>query len=262
MSKAQLKLRGISYRDEGIVNSRENTIEINGQIHRSHDLVLDAPVSGTVYGTLLNYKGARDQLGDAVNEAPYKNAPVAPILYIKPANTMIGYGMNIPLPVDVSALEMGAALGIVIGRAATNVSTETALEHVEGFTIVNDVSIPHESVYRPAISQKARDGFCPIGPWVVSREEIKDPDHLGVRVYINDVLSQENSTENLIRSVAQLIADVTEFMTLQKGDILLAGVPENAPLAKAGDRVRIEIDHIGFLENTIVSEKAGLEGKE
>ncbi|KON71226.1 4-hydroxyphenylacetate isomerase [Peribacillus butanolivorans] len=216
---------------------------------------LDPPVTGTIYGALLNFKGALEVLGDAVHKAPYQGAPKAPVLYIKPANTLIGHRMAIPVPDDSVELEMGATLGVVIGKTATRVKEEEALSYVSGYTIVNDVSVPHDSIYRPAIKQKARDGFCPVGPWVMPKEAINNPDSLQVKVFINGQLKQENNTHHLIRSVARLISDVTDFMTLRQGDILLTGVPENAPLAKVGDVVRIEIDRIGFLENILVHEK-------
>ncbi|RPK06299.1 fumarylacetoacetate hydrolase family protein [Priestia endophytica] len=252
MSNVQMKRHGISYTEETAIDlSYTGTSAIFDQ---TKELVLDAPTSGTIYGTLLNYQGALSSLGEAIHVAPYKEPPKAPIMYIKPANTVIGHGMPIPCPVDIDELEMGASLGIVIGKQATNVSRNEALNYVEGFTIVNDVSVPHESVYRPAIKQKARDGFCPVGPWIVEKCEVKKPDDLGIRVYINGELKQENTTSNLIRPIQHLIADVTEFMTLAKGDVLLVGVPENAPIAKKGDHVRIEIDEVGFLENQIVAE--------
>ena len=155
---------------------------------------------------------------------------------------------------------MGAALGVVIGKKAVKVEAESALHYVSGYTIVNDVSIPHSNYHRPAVKQKARDGFCPIGPWIMDRDEISDPNHLGIRVFINGELRQESNTANLIRSVARSIADITEFMTLDEGDLLLMGVPERAPLAKVGDTVRLEIDEIGYLENTLVSESDYMSG--
>jgi len=227
-------------------------------------LRLGVPLSdgATVYGTLLNYQGALAALGAAVREAPYGAPPEAPVLYIKPANTMIGHGMDIPLPEGVAELEIGAALGVVIGRTASRVSPQRALEHVLGYTVANDICIPHASLYRPAIRERARDGFCPIGPWVIERKAVRDPDALAVRVWINGELRQENTTRNLIRSVSTLIADVTEFMTLYAGDVLLVGTPENAPLAGAGDRVRIEAEGVGALENRVVPEQAWVEGGE
>ncbi|WP_203363006.1 fumarylacetoacetate hydrolase family protein [Bacillus sp. REN10] len=211
--------------------------------------------TGTIYGTALNYKGALVALGEAVNGAPYNSPPKAPVLYIKPANTLNEHGKPIPLPKGVLELEVGACLGVVMNRTTTKVSEEEALQFVEGYIVVNDVSIPHESLYRPAIKQKARDGFCPISSQMIQQEAVTNPDSLGVRVWINGELRQENTTANLVRSISRLLADVTEFMTLYSGDILLVGVPEQPPLAKAGDRIRIEIDEVGFLENTVVPEE-------
>jgi 5-oxopent-3-ene-1,2,5-tricarboxylate decarboxylase/2-hydroxyhepta-2,4-diene-1,7-dioate isomerase len=202
----------------------------------------------------VNFKGVLEGLADAVYDKPYLSPPVAPVLYIKPANTFNRHGAGIPLPEGLTQLEMGATLGLVIGKKATAVKEETALDYVAGYTVVNDVSVPHDSIYRPAVQHKSRDGFCPIGPWIIDRHTVDNPDDLTIRVYINDELRQENSTRNLIRPVARLLADVTEFMTLSPGDVLLVGVPEEAPQASLGDKVRVEIAGIGTLENVIVEE--------
>jgi 5-oxopent-3-ene-1,2,5-tricarboxylate decarboxylase/2-hydroxyhepta-2,4-diene-1,7-dioate isomerase len=206
---------------------------------------------GTVYGVLLNYRGALAALGDAVNRPPYKAPPKAPVLYIKPANTRSGHGAPIPVPDDAPELEVGASLAVVIGRTACRVAPERALDHVAGYTIANDVSVPHESYYRPSIRFKCRDGFCPVGPRLVERGAIANPDALAIRVFVDGVLAQENTTANAIRPVARLIAEITDFMTLSPGDILLTGVPERAPRARAGQRVAIEIDGLGRLENRL-----------
>jgi 5-oxopent-3-ene-1,2,5-tricarboxylate decarboxylase/2-hydroxyhepta-2,4-diene-1,7-dioate isomerase len=134
------------------------------------------------------------------------------------------------------------------------VPVEAALDYVAGYVVVNDVSVPHESFYRPSIRLKCRDGFCPISATLVESERVPNPDALAVRVFVDDVLRQQNTTANLIRSTARLIADITEFMTLSAGDVLLTGVPENAPLARAGQRVAIEIEGVGRLENPLVAE--------
>jgi len=252
--KAQYKLQGHLFSEECTVDIPNSSVRINNSTLHPDQVKWDAPVSGTVYGTLLNYKGTLAALGDLVNESPYKAPPKAPILYIKPANTVIGYGTAIPLPASIEQLEIGATLGIVIGQTATNVKKEFALDYVGGYTIANDITVPHESLFRPSVKHRARDGFCPIGPWVLEKAAITNPDHLAVCVYINGELVQKNSTSNFIRGISELIADVTEFMTLYAGDVLLVGVPENPPLAKAGDKIRIEIDHVGFLENVIVPE--------
>jgi 5-oxopent-3-ene-1,2,5-tricarboxylate decarboxylase/2-hydroxyhepta-2,4-diene-1,7-dioate isomerase len=211
-------------------------------------------LSGRVYGALLNHLGALEALGDAVHQPPYKAPPQAPVLYIKPGNTLASPGDALVVPAGSSELEIGATLGIVIGRTACRVAAADALTHVAGYVIVNDVSVPHASFYRPQVRCKARDGFCPIGPRVVARDAIADPDALGVRVEVDGELRQSTSTAGMIRPVAQLIADVTEFMTLAPGDVLLLGVAAAAPRARAGQRVAIEIDGHGRLENPLIAE--------
>ena len=150
---------------------------------------------------------------------------------------------------------MGGTLGVVIGETACRVTPEHALKHVGGYTIVNDVSIPHESYYRPAIRQRCQDGFCPIGPWIVDPNAISNSDSVEIRIKVNGETRCVNNTSSLVRNLATLIADITEFMTLRAGDLLLVGEPDNAPLASPGDRVRIEIDEIGWLENSLASEE-------
>jgi 5-oxopent-3-ene-1,2,5-tricarboxylate decarboxylase / 2-hydroxyhepta-2,4-diene-1,7-dioate isomerase len=255
MSNARVKVLGGRELVSVDVNIVTNTVKIGDRVVSDNEMQFDVPITGTVFGTLLNYKGALERLGDAVNNKPYISPPIAPVLYIKPANTFNRFGAGIPMPVGISKLEMGAALGIVIGKQAIALDEAIALTYVAGYTIVNDVSVPHDSVYRPAVQHNARDGFCPIGPWIIDRHEVGNPDNLTIRVFINENLRQENTTSNLIRSISRLLADVTEFMTLSPGDVLLVGVPEEAPQAEIGDKIRIEITGIGSLENTIVDEK-------
>ena len=235
-------------------------VPVSGRIRcRGGALALDevaweVPVAGAVYGTLLNYKGAVAALGEAMLAAPYQAPPVAPVLYLKPANTWIGCGGAIPLAPEIDAVEIGAALAVVFGRSARRVRAEEALDYVLGFTIVNDVSVPHASLFRPAVRQRCRDGFCPIGPWIVDKCCLARPGDLSIRIRINGELRLENSTANLVRGIGRLIADVSAFMTLRAGDLLHVGTPEKAPLARAGDRVSIEIEGIGRLENRLVAE--------
>jgi 5-oxopent-3-ene-1,2,5-tricarboxylate decarboxylase/2-hydroxyhepta-2,4-diene-1,7-dioate isomerase len=211
-------------------------------------------LSGVVVGALLNHAPQLVALGDAVHGPPYKAAPVAPVLAIKPRNTLAGDGDAIVVPDGVAALELGASLGIVIGRTACRVPRASALEFIAGYTIVNDVSIPVPSHYRPSVRFKARDGFCPIGPQAVPAARIDNPDALAVRVLVDDELVHRTTTGDRIRGVAQLIADVTEFMTLQPGDLLMPGAAAGAPRARAGQRVAIEIHALGTLRNQLVAE--------
>lgn len=208
----------------------------------------------TVVGALLNHREALAALGEAVNQAPYKAPPRSPVLYIKPRNTFAGHGDDIVVPAGVDELEMGATLGIVIGRTACRVAEAQALSVVAGYTVCNDVSVPHASFYRPSMRFKCRDGFMPIGPGMVAASQVADPDALTVNVHIDGRPAQQASTAGMQRPVARLIADVTAFMTLSPGDVLMLGVPFGAPRARAGQHVALHIEGVGTLENRLVAE--------
>ena len=212
------------------------------------------PSGGTVYGTLLNHREALAALGDQVNAAPYKAPPKAPILYIKPRNTWAQSGDTVVVPSDTHGLQMGATLGLIIGRTACKVSVADAMDHVAGFVVLNDISVPHDSFYRPSMRFKCRDGSCPMGAYV-SRDDVANPDALAVTVAIDGVVVQHTGTGGRVRSVAQLLVDVTEFMTLHPGDVLSIGVAAHAPLAHAGQRVTITIEGVGQLENVLLAEE-------
>jgi 5-oxopent-3-ene-1,2,5-tricarboxylate decarboxylase / 2-hydroxyhepta-2,4-diene-1,7-dioate isomerase len=213
-------------------------------------------LSGVVYGALLNHRSALAVLGDSVNKPPYKAPPRAPVLYLKPRNTLAGTGDEVIIPRGCPELEVAACLGVVIGRTACRISVAEALGYIGGFLIVNDVSVPHESLYRPSVREKARDGFCPMGPAVAVRDAIPNPDAVVLRTFIDGMLVQSASTQDLIRPVARLLADVTEFMTLAPGDVLCLGAAAPAPRVRAGQTVTIEIAGLGSLTNRIVGEGA------
>jgi 5-oxopent-3-ene-1,2,5-tricarboxylate decarboxylase / 2-hydroxyhepta-2,4-diene-1,7-dioate isomerase len=210
-------------------------------------------LSGTVYGTLLNHRSALDAVAGEAGRAPYHALPRAPVLYLKPRNTLAPGGAPVEIPAAVAELEAAACLGIVIGRTACRVAEAAALDHVAGYLIVNDVSVPHSSYFRPAVRHNARDGFCPLGPRVTPRASVPDPDALIVRTYVDGALAQTAGTAELVRRVARLLADVTEFMTLSPGDVLAAGAAAPAPRVRAGQSVRIEIDGLGVLVNPFVA---------
>jgi 5-oxopent-3-ene-1,2,5-tricarboxylate decarboxylase / 2-hydroxyhepta-2,4-diene-1,7-dioate isomerase len=193
-----------------------------------------------VYGVALNFRGELESLGEQLYRDPYKKPPVAPVLYLRPRNTWSTSGALIRMPADAKELKMAGTLGIVMG----------CLNHAAGYIVVNDVSIPHESYYRPPIRQRCRDGFCVIG------SEIADREPREIRTFINGELRCRANIADLVRPIDQLIADITEFLTFQPGDILLIGEPPDSPLARIGDRVRVEIERLAAIENEVVAEAA------
>jgi 5-oxopent-3-ene-1,2,5-tricarboxylate decarboxylase / 2-hydroxyhepta-2,4-diene-1,7-dioate isomerase len=252
---AWARTRGSAFLERIDANPAAVSVRIGGRIARINAYEWDVPTRGTVLGTLLNTYSALAALGDAVHAPPYLVPPRSPVLYVKPANTWTPCGASIPIPASVKEVEIGATLGVVMGTVASRVAPERALDHVAGYTIVGDLCEPHASVHRPAVRQRCRDGFCAIGPWVIARDEVGEPDALAIRTYVNSDLRATHSTTDLVRPIAGLIADVSEFMTLSPGDVLLAGIAANAAQARAGDHVRIEIDSVGTLENVLVAER-------
>ena len=216
----------------------------------------DAPpfrLSGVVYGTLLNHRDALETIGAAAHEAPYKAPPRAVVLYLKPRNTFVRPGEALWAGDDGAEVEVGSSLGLVIGRVACRVDEADALDHLAGYTIVHDVSLPHSSYYRPQIRLKARDRSCAVGPRVVARGDVGDPLALRLRVFVDGQPVLEQGLASLVRSPARLLAEVTDFMTLSPGDILMVGVGPGAPRVKAGQHIVTEIDGLGRLEGRFVA---------
>jgi 5-oxopent-3-ene-1,2,5-tricarboxylate decarboxylase/2-hydroxyhepta-2,4-diene-1,7-dioate isomerase len=252
---ARLALSGGTQSLEAHVDPVENAVIVDGRRVDASTLDWEVPAIGCVYGAALNFRGLRDLLEPDFHRPPHERPPVAPVLYIKPRNTWLAHRRAVPLPVGVETVEVGATLGVVIARDATRVHRAKAAEVIAGYTIVNDVTIPGGGLFRPPLRSKCRDGFCPVGPWIVPRDAVASPDALEIRASVNGEVRMRNTTANLHRDIAALIADVTEFMTLRAGDLLAVGVPEHPPLARAGDEVTVEVEGLGRLENTLVPEE-------
>jgi len=217
-------------------------------------LLFDDPpfrLSGIVYGTLLNQRESLNRLGDAVNQPPYKAAPKAPVLYMKPRNTLARDGDWIPMPDQVDALQLGATLGLVIGRPASRVATADALSHVAGVVLMADLRVPHDSFYRPSVRHIARDRSCVLGPRIVPLDQAGDPDQASLVVEVDGRFRQAASMSDMMRPSAVLLADVTEFMTLLPGDVLMLGLCADMPALHRGQRFQICAERIGQLQGAI-----------
>jgi len=215
-------------------------------------------LSGAVYATLLNHRRSLDSLGDAVAAAPYKGAPKSVVLAVKPRQALIAPGGDIDIDDGGEALEVGAALGVVIGTTACAVAEADALGHVAGFIVVCDCTLPRAGHFRPQIRAMARDASCCLGSVVTPRDQVGDPDALALRVFVDGALARSSSTSEHLRSTARLIADVTDFMTLMPGDVLLTGSAPDGPRARAGAQIAVEIDGVGRLETRVVAGAAGM----
>jgi 5-oxopent-3-ene-1,2,5-tricarboxylate decarboxylase / 2-hydroxyhepta-2,4-diene-1,7-dioate isomerase len=198
----------------------------------------------TVYGTLMNFRGELEALASQMNEPPYGAPPKAPVLYIKPANTWSRHGAGIALPARVTQVEIGATIAMVM----------KAPGEVAGYLLMNDLSIPHTSFFRPPVKFKCLDGFLGIGDTLLPAGDAVDPSRFRIEVRVNGELVQSVDFAKLVRPAAQLLAHVSEFMTLGPGDVLMLGVDAGRPLARAGDCVEISAAGLGSLANTLVAE--------
>ncbi|MEO8248712.1 MAG: fumarylacetoacetate hydrolase family protein [Burkholderiales bacterium] len=242
--------------------------------------------TGTVHGTALNFRGEREALGARMSEphkAPLAAAPgrpkqgtapsggsevhavtnvgalpIAPVLYVKPANTWTAHGGAVVVPAGAAELWVGATISMVFGPLAPASASFSAMERVAGYVLMNDFSLPQPNLFRPPIKFNCLDGFLGIGNQLVPAAEAGDPAAFVLEVRIDGELKQTIRFAELVRPAARLVADVSEFMTLREGDVLMLGtdlLAGGAHLsARAGQRIDISAAGFPTLSNTLVAE--------
>jgi 2-keto-4-pentenoate hydratase/2-oxohepta-3-ene-1,7-dioic acid hydratase in catechol pathway len=186
--------------------------------------------------------------------------PTAPIYFTKPPTTVIGPGEAIPYPQGLTArLDWEVELGVVIGLGGRDIAEARALDHVFGYTVFNDVSA-RDLQFRTSqwFKGKSLDGSCPMGPVIVTADEIPDPQRLRLQLAVNGVAKQDSNTGDMIFSVARIIADLSAGMTLEPGDCISTGTPQGVgdgrkppEYLKRGDVIDAEIERIGVLRNRV-----------
>jgi 2-keto-4-pentenoate hydratase/2-oxohepta-3-ene-1,7-dioic acid hydratase in catechol pathway len=193
-----------------------------------------------------------------------KAVPSEPIIFIKPHTTIIGYGQSIIKPSFVKKLDYEAELAIVMGARAKNVSAEEARSCIFGYTILNDVTARDIQLKDIQWTRgKSFDTFAPIGPCIVTQNQIPDPTNLYIRTWVNGELRQNSTTKNMIFNVYEIVHHISRVMTLEPCDIIATGTPAGVGYAlkpepkflQDGDIVRIEIEGIGTLENKVAEVK-------
>jgi 2-keto-4-pentenoate hydratase/2-oxohepta-3-ene-1,7-dioic acid hydratase in catechol pathway len=186
--------------------------------------------------------------------------PEYPQFFTKPRTAVVGVGATVPLHAHVTAmLDYEVELAVVIGRGGVNIPIENALDHIFGFTIINDVTgrdvqRRHDQWFKG----KGLDGTCPMGPWVVERNDIRDPQALDLSLKVNGEVRQSSNTRHMIFPIARIISELSLGLTLEPGDVIATGTPSGVGYAmtpprplKAGDVMTCEIEQIGTLENRV-----------
>jgi 2-keto-4-pentenoate hydratase/2-oxohepta-3-ene-1,7-dioic acid hydratase in catechol pathway len=186
--------------------------------------------------------------------------PEAPVVFTKPPSAVSGPGDIIPAFLDnTKSVDYEGELAVVIGKGGRGIAKTDALKHVFGYTIVNDVtSRKLQQLHRQWVLGKGIDGFCPMGPCVVTADEIGDPMKLRLTTHVNRKLRQDASVADLIFDIPTLIMTISRYITLEPGDVIATGTPAGVGIGftppkflKKGDVVRIEVKGIGILENTV-----------
>lgn len=226
-----------------------------GTVRSFADVTLLAPVPrpGKIIGVGLNYKDHAAEVGRPKQDAPR--------LFVKVSSSVVGPHSTVAIPPGIDKPDFEVELAVVIGKRARRVSEADAVAHVAGYTILNDLSA-REFQFDVASPQtslaKSMDGFCPMGPWIVTADELGDGSGLRVRTWVNGREMQDGSTADLIFTVPVLVAYISRYMTLEPGDVIATGTPAGVgafrkpPVyLKAGDHIKMEIERIGVLETTI-----------
>ena len=180
--------------------------------------------------------------------------PTEPILFLKPSSAVCGPGDDVEIPRGSKKTDWEVELGVVIGRRTKYVPEDEALDHVAGYCVVNDVSEREFQLERQGQWDKGKghDTFAPIGPWLVTRDEVSDPQRLGMWLDVNGLRYQRGSTRTMVFGVATLVAYISRFMTLEPGDIISTGTPPGVGMGqkppvflKPGDVMTLGIDGLG-----------------
>lgn len=205
---------------------------------------------GTAYGVVLNDRVEFEQLGDAFATDPYRAPPVAPVLYIKPRGCVVATGGEVAVPAGQPVVA-AATVALLFGRDATRLAAADALGAVAGVALALDLSLPHDSYYRPAVAERCRDGFLPLGPASTMPADLAA---LTIETLVDDAPVHSWDLSRLLSDAAGLIARISEFMTLAAGDLLLVGLPGDAPRVGAGQAIEARARGLAPLRTRLVEE--------
>ncbi len=225
----------------------------DGRVLPENDVVWLPPFDvGTVIALGLNYADHVKELSRELTVSTKDE----PLVFLKGRGAVLGHRGQTRRPADIAFMHYECELAVVIGRTAKRVKAEHAMAHVAGYTVCNDYAFRDylENWYRPNLRVKSRDGATVLGPWLVNAADVPDPHDLALCTHVNGRCVQQGHTGDMVNDIPALIEYLSEFMTLQAGDVILTGTPEGVVNVDVGDEVVTEIDGIGRLVNTIVGD--------
>ncbi len=225
---------------------KDLSLKSSGEKIRLEDLKILAPAEPSKIICIgLNYVDHARELKMEI--------PEEPIIFLKPPTAAIGHEENIVYPTASKQVDYEAELGVVIGKNCKNVTRENAYDVILGYTCFNDVTARDlQKKDGQWTRSKSFDTFAPFGPYIVAKEEIKNPQNLDIRLRLNGRIEQTSNTKNFIFDVPFLIEFVSGIMTLNQGDVIATGTPPGVGPVKRGDTVEVEIEGIGVLRNFVV----------
>lgn len=187
--------------------------------------------------------------------------PETPVLFSKFGNTIAAYGDSVSLPPVAIEYDYEVELGVVIGKSARNVGHEDALDYVLGYVTSNDISVRDlQTRTSQWLLGKTLDNFLPVGPYLVTADEVGDPQHLAIKTWVNGDLRQNSNTGDMIFPVAEIISYISRYFTLEPGDLIVTGTPEGVAMGREdkpwlvpGDEVVVEVENLGTLKNVMIA---------
>ena len=225
----------------------------DGRVLAEADVVWLPPFEvGTIIALGLNYS---DHVKELSKELTITSKD-EPLVFLKGPGTLMGHRGQTRRPADVKFMHYECELAVVIGRSAKKVRKDDAYDYVAGYTVANDFAIRDylENWYRPNLRVKNRDTCTPIGPWLVDAADVPDPMKLRLSTHVNGQLTQQGTTADMVFDVPTLIEYFSSFMTLNPGDLILTGTPDGVVDCPVGSVVVCEIEGLGALQTTMVSE--------
>lgn len=205
----------------------------------------------SVFAIALNSREQLARLDEKFNQAPYQAPPKTPVIFLQPPSTLNINGGAVVLPEGQAELRIEPHLGVVFADTTSRINQAEVFNHIRGFVPVNLFSLPSDDYYRPDITGRCRDGFCSIGQ-EINQAAVTDPDNISVSISVNGQFKKKSEGNIMLRSISELIAFLSQFMTFRCGDILLVGTDDCPIIVTKNSCVETTFEQLGTVTNTVI----------